>query len=104
MNPDRTRLGTDDVSVMGFHIESGTVKMDPDQLGNAHHWTMPEDTKTIRSFLGLCNFFRGHIKDKATLLALLNRLLRKDSLYSGGPMPAEAQESFTRLKIILCFP
>ena len=57
INPEKTRLGTDDALVMGFHIESGLVKMDPDQLGNAHHWTMPDDTKTIRSFLGLCNFF-----------------------------------------------
>ena len=87
---------------MGFHIESGMVKMDPDQLGNAHHWNMPENTKTIRSFLGLCNFFRGHIKDYATLSAPLNRLLQKDSLYSGGQMPSDALESFTRLKRILC--
>ena len=63
---------------------------------------MPEDAKTIRLFLRLCNFFRGHIKDYSTLSAPLNRLLRKDSLYSGGPMPSEAQESFTRLKRILC--
>ena len=102
INPQKTRLGTDDASVMGFHIESGLVKMDPDQLGNAQHLTMPEDTKTIRSFLGLCNFFRGHIKDYTTLSAPLNRLLRKDSLNSGGPMSADAQESFTRLKRILC--
>ena len=34
VNPDKTRMGTDDASVMGFHIESGIVKMDPDQLGN----------------------------------------------------------------------
>ena len=63
---------------------------------------MPKDTKTIRSFLGLCNFFRGNIKDYATLSSPLNRLLRKDSLYSGALMPSDAQESFTRLKRILC--
>ena len=102
INPDKTRLGTDDALVMGFHIESGMVKVDPDQLGNAHHWHMPEDAKTIRSFLGLCNFFRGHIKDYATLSAPLNGLLRKDSMYSGGPMLSEAQQSFTMLKRILC--
>ena len=102
VNPGKTRLGTNDASIMGFHIEYGLIKMDPTQLGNAHHWAMPEDVKTIRSFLGLCNFFRGHIKDYATLSAPLNRLLRKDSAYSGGPMPSEAQEAFTRLKRILC--
>ena len=69
------RLGTNNASVMGFFIEFGMVKMDPDQLGNAHHWTMPEDTKAIRAFLGLWNFFRGHIKDYTTLSAPLNCLL-----------------------------
>lgn len=59
---------------MGFHINSGLVRMDPDQQGNAHHWDMPIDNKTIRSFLGLCNFFRGHIKDYTTISAPLNRL------------------------------
>ena len=87
---------------MGFHNESRMVRMDTDRLGTVHHWNMPEDAKTIRLFLGLCNFFRGHIKDYSTLSAPLNRLLRKDSLYSGGPMPSEAQESFTRFKRILC--
>ena len=28
INPDKTCLGTDDISVMGFHIEFGMVKMD----------------------------------------------------------------------------
>ena len=49
--------------------------MDPGQLGNAHHWKLLEDAKTVRSFLGLCNFLRGHIKDYATISAPLNRLL-----------------------------
>ena len=75
VNPGNTRLGTKNASVMGFHIESRMMRMDPDQLANAHHWTMAEDTKTIRSFLGLCNLFRGQIKDYATLSAPLNCLL-----------------------------
>ena len=56
----------------------------------------------IRSFLGLCNFFRGHIHDYATISATLNRLLRKDLQYCGKEIPVQAEEAFTRLKRILC--
>ena len=56
----------------------------------------------IRSFLGLCNFFRAHIRDYASLSAPLNRLLRKEASYKGGPLPEDALEAFVRLKRILC--
>jgi hypothetical protein len=50
----------------------------------------PADVKTIRSFIGLCNFFRTHIKDFAVIAAPLFRLTRKDSGYKGGPLPDAA--------------
>ena len=56
----------------------------------------------IRSFLGLTNFFRGHIRNYASIAAPLNQLLRKGSKYSRGPMPDEAAEAFQQLKRILC--
>jgi hypothetical protein len=37
------------------------------------------DVKTIQSFVGLCNFFRTHIKDFAIIMVPLFRLTRKDS-------------------------
>ena len=46
-NSEGTPLGTNDASVMGFHINNGLVQMSPDQLGNAHRWETPTDTNTI---------------------------------------------------------
>ena len=61
LNVEKTRLGTTRTEVMGFKITNRSVNMHPDQLGNTQHWEIPTEAKTIRSFLGLCNFFRGHI-------------------------------------------
>ena len=47
----------------------------------------------IRSFLGLCNFFWAHIQDNASISAPLNRLLRKETGYKGGPLPDDAMEA-----------
>ncbi len=54
----------------------------------------PTDIKTMRSFVGLCNFFRTHIKDFALIAAPLFKLTRKDSGYKSGPLPEKALKAF----------
>ncbi len=48
--------------------------------------------------MGLCNFFRTHIKKFAIIAAPLFKLTRKDSSYKGGPLPKEAMDAFCILK------
>ncbi len=55
------------------------------------------DIKTICSFVGLCNFFRMHIKDFAVIAASLFKLTWKDSGYKGGPLPKPAMDAFINL-------
>jgi hypothetical protein len=64
----------------------------------------------IRSFVGLCNFFRTHIKDFAVIAAPLFKLTRKDSGYKGGPLPQTAMDAFINLRkqlileLVMAFP
>ncbi len=52
----------------------------------------------IRSFMGLCNFFRHHIQDFAILAAPLFKLTRQDSGYHSGPLTGAAQTAFQTLQ------
>jgi hypothetical protein len=52
----------------------------------------------VRSFVGLCNFFRTHIKDFAIIAAPLFKLTRKDSRYKNGPLPPDALHAFKVLQ------
>jgi RNase H-like domain found in reverse transcriptase len=58
----------------------------------------PTDIKIIRSFVGLCNFFRTHIKDFTLIPAPLFRLTLKDSDYKSGPLPDQALQAFYALQ------
>jgi hypothetical protein len=54
----------------------------------------PTTIKALKSFLGLANYFRPYLKHFATTAAHLFKLTRKDSPWSGGPLPEEALEAF----------
>ncbi len=54
------------------------------------------DIKTIRYFVGLCNFFLTHIKDFALITAPLFRLTQKD--YKSRPLPDQALQAFYALQ------
>jgi hypothetical protein len=70
----------------------------------------PTDIKTIRSFVGLCNFFRTHIKDFALIAAPLFKLTRKDPGYKSGLLPQKALKFFYILQkqltseLVMAFP
>jgi hypothetical protein len=83
------------VSYLGFTLTPEGIKTGKNKL-KAIKDTKP--IKTIRSFVGLCNFFRTHIKNFAIISAPLFRLTRKDSGYKGGPLPKEAMDAFCILK------
>jgi RNase H-like domain found in reverse transcriptase len=48
--------------------------------------------------VGLCNFFRTHIKNFAIIAASLFKLTHKDSGYKGGPLPKGAMDAFCILQ------
>ena len=52
----------------------------------------------VRSLVGLCNFFRTHIKDFAIIAAPLFKVTRKDSGYKSGPLPTDALHAFKILQ------
>ncbi len=58
----------------------------------------PTDIKTIRSFVGHCNFFQTHIEDFVLIAAPLFKLTRKDSGYKFSPLPEKALQAFYTLQ------
>ncbi len=87
-----------EVSYLGFTLTPEGIKPGKNKLKAIKDAKPPTDVKTIRSFVGLCNFFRTHIKNFAIIAAPLFRLTRKDSGYKGGQLPPEAMAAFSALQ------
>ncbi len=98
LNIEKCFFGNTEVSYLGFVLTPEGIKPGKDKLKAIKAAQPPTDMKSVRSFIGLCNFFRTHIKNFATVSAPLTKLTRKDSGYNGGPLPTEALNAFLELK------
>jgi hypothetical protein len=86
-NLDKCIFGNKEVSYLGFTLTPEGIKPGKNKLKAIQTAKAPNEVKTICSFVGLCNFFRTHIKDLAVIAAPLFKLTRKDSGYKGRPLP-----------------
>jgi hypothetical protein len=97
INLEKCIFGNKEVSYLGFTLTPEGIKPGKNKLKVIQMAKAPADIKTIRSFVGLCNFFQTHIKDFAIITAPLFRLTQKDSRYKGGPLPQPAMDAFINL-------
>jgi len=90
INLDKCLFGNQQVSYLGFTLTPEGIKPGEAKLKAIKNAAPPNDIKGIRSFMGLCNFFRHHIQDFAIIAAPLFKLTRQDSGYQSGPLPDSA--------------
>ena len=84
------------VKLLGFMVSGDGVCMDPDKIEAISKRVPPKDVKGVQTWLGICNYYRRHVKDFAKIAAPLVELLKKDVPFEWGN---EQQISFEKLKI-----
>jgi hypothetical protein len=98
VNLQKCIFGAPEVSYLGFRLTPDGILPGKDKLNAIKNQKPPTDTTAIRAFIGLCNFFRAHIKNFSRIVSPLNKLIRKDSGYKNGPLPDEAMSAFLHLQ------
>jgi len=79
INLEKCVFRNKEVSYLRFTLNPEGIKPRISKLKAIEQAKPLTDVKTIQSFVGLCNFFRTHIKDFAIIMVPLFRLTRKDS-------------------------
>ncbi len=98
INLDKCLFGDQQVSYLWFTLTPQGIKPGKAKLKAIKSSEPPNDVKSIRSFVGLCNFFRNHIPNFAITAAPLFKLTHQDSGYISGPLPKSAYEAFKTLQ------
>jgi len=96
-------FGSNHVQYLGFLLSEDGIRPGTDKLKAVQMAAPPISVKEVRQFLGLCNFFRTHVRNFAQISAPLTALTRKDSGFTAKiPLPAPALAAFRELQSILC--
>lgn len=95
LNPKKCCFGTTQLKVLGHVISSGYVQPDPDKVKAVKEFPVPKNVHDIRSFLGLCSYYRRFIKDFCNQAKPLQMLLKGDAKFFWGK---EQIKSFDHLK------
>ena len=83
------------VKVLGFIVGREGVEADLEKIRAVSEFPTPANIKAVRSFVGLCSYYRRFIKGFAWLAAPLHALSKKDVPFTWG---AEQGEAFSKLK------
>ena len=83
------------VAFLGHVLSEAGIEMQEDKVAAVRDWPTPENLTQLRSFLGLCSYYRRFIPGFADVAAPLHALHRKRVAFT---WTEEHQDAFNRLK------
>ena len=78
LKPTKCKFAAKEVRYLGHVLSKDGVRVDPEKTSAVADFPVPKTVKQVRSFLGMCNYYRKFVKDYAKIAQPLNDLLKKD--------------------------
>ncbi|GBM64849.1 Retrovirus-related Pol polyprotein from transposon 17.6 [Araneus ventricosus] len=95
LSPKKCRFFRKEVSYLGHIISDVGVKTDLEKIKAVVDWTHPETVHVLRSFLGLCTYYRRFVRNFSAIAKPLHKLTEARSNFN---WTEECEESFNSLK------
>ena len=81
LSPKKCSPFQHDVPFLGHVVSQDGVRTDPQKVAVVEKWPVPASVAEVRSFLGLCTYYRRFVQDFASVAAPLHRLIRKGAQF-----------------------
>ena len=98
LKPNKCFLFQKSVQFLGHVVSDKGVSCDPQKVEAIKSWKVPSNVKELRSFLGLCNYYKKFISDYSTLMKPLSELTSPKVKFKWDE---KCQNSFENLKQLL---
>ena len=98
LNPKKCNLFQREVRYLGHMVTKDGVTVDPAKTDAVRSWPTPKNKTEVRSFLGLCSYYRRFVRNFAAVAKALYELTEKDKEFY---WTSDCQSSFENLKELL---
>ena len=97
----KCKLFRKQVECLGHVVSAKGVETDPKKIEAISSWPVPKSVKEVRSFIGLCSYYRRFVQGFAKIARPLHKLTEKGADFLWTP---ECQEAFLSLREALGTP
>ena len=101
LKPSKCLFFQKSVKFLGHIVSEKGIQTDPEKTEAIQNWPRPKNQKQVRSFVGICSYYRRFIKKFADIARPLHKLCEKSSTFQ---WTEECEEAFTKLKEALMSP
>jgi len=98
LKPSKCRLLQNHVAFLGHIVSENGISTDPEKVRAVADWPTPTNLREVRSFVGLCSYYRRFVEGFARISATLHDMTKKGRTFC---WTSECQEAFERLKSVL---
>ena len=95
LNAKKCHLFKKRVVFLGHVVSDKGVSTDPEKISAVHEWPTPTSVSSLRSFLGLCSYYRRFVRGFSTIASPLHCLTEKGKDFV---WTQECDVAFQRLK------
>lgn len=95
LKPSKCCFAAKSVKYLGHVVSKDGIQVDPQKTDAVQTFPVPKSKTDVKSFLGLCNYYRRFVKNFANIAAPLNALLGKDCKFQWSQ---ECEVAFQMLK------
>ena len=95
LNPKKCFFGMHEINYLGHIVNKDGVRPGEEKSLRIKQAKRPTNVRQMRSFLGMCNYFRRFIPDYGNLTAPLNELIKKSIKWVWTP---QHEQCFEKLK------
>ena len=101
VKPSKCEWCRSEINFLGHVVNAEGVATQKVTTEKITAFNRPHNVKTVKSFLGLCNYYRPFVPNFADMAKPMNRLLKKEVPFEWSEM---CEEAFQQLKKLLTSP
>ncbi|GBG68800.1 hypothetical protein CBR_g3340 [Chara braunii] len=98
VNLEKCEFGRTKILYLGHKVSAESIRPEDAKVASIRDWPRPQTVTEVRSFLGMCGYYRNFVKNYSTVASPLTDLTRLDTSWDWSD---ECEAAFKRLKHVL---